>query len=952
MQTFDEIRGPGGNKRSSSFFECERGCTFKFLVQTFILIQTLRESDSYKDVRLFAGRLSGGAASTDQTSAPQAATTPDPASKPVAANSLELDVDAVTEKAELVAAEALMDVTRVPPVAAPAVVQKAPTEVVQQAALATTAPPPALTNPGESFGMAAFTSGKDVLSFTIPDADTITFSAWIYLPEIPGDAMPSESQSIKTIASTKTSGCESTPDSFGWAFFVHEWGSLNQQLRLQWTVAGTACLELRAKALVKYNKWQLVGFSFSGKRAMMYVGKQLVADSDAAEGDFFARGASYSGPLWPRDEANRATDKLFIGGFRPEAQGMHGFMGYMLDIRYYAHSWGTDAKQFFDFSTTRMDDAVAPDKKNLLDKTKVKAHIQFKQAPGPVENRITGEPGVAQSLMNPQQQGAPAPLFKSVPYVEKPDLSWIPKGPVSDINEITDVTPRPVLSDAEIKGAWPSRWTDKFSAEDLMKSQREADLMAEEVRKEMVHCWRGYKSTAWGRDEVRPVTGGGHNWVSIGITILDSLDTIYLMDLQQEFAEGEDFVRNLDFAAVRSGYHSLFEVTIRGLGGLLSAFSLSGHDIFLTKAADLGQRLMRAFVLESGLPKPQIDLASGGSRWVNWASGTNIAEVGTLQLEYRFLAAHTKRQEFWTTPDKAFMKIVENSENVGKGLVPIFLGSKQASAASGFFGSKISLGAMGDSYYEYLIKQYIQNGKRDTRYKNLFVKAMNEMMDRLIVKTNRGTIFVAEENGGRRLDRMDHLACFVSGMLLLGVMELPQSDVDPRWFPAAEGIAETCYKMYKLARTGLSPEYVKFDVNAKEGQPDIILPPDGAHNLLRPEAIEAIYYMWYYTGDPKYRVWAREMFLAFKKHSKAKYGYTALRDVRNPTIRSNQQESFWMAETMKYFYLIFSPRQRLDLHEWVLSTEAHPFKMPIEMPKGWKVIKYYLIRRSLSITHF
>ena len=103
---------------------------------------------------------------------------------------------------------------------------------------------------------------------------------------------------------------------------------------------------------------------------------------------------------------------------------------------------------------------------------------------------------------------------------------------------------------------------------------------------------------------------------------------------------------------------------------------------------------------------------------------------------------------------------------------------------------------MGDSYYEYLIKQFLQNGKRDERYKKLYVKAMNEMMDRLIVKTRQGTVFVAEENAGRRLDRMDHLACFVTGMLILGITELKPEEVDPRWYPAAEGIAETCYKMY------------------------------------------------------------------------------------------------------------------------------------------------------------
>ena len=110
---------------------------------------------------------------------------------------------------------------------------------------------------------------------------------------------------------------------------------------------------------------------------------------------------------------------------------------------------------------------------------------------------------------------------------------------------------------------------------------------------------------------------------------------------------------------------------------------------------------------------------------------------------------------------------------------------------------------------------------------------------------------------------------------------------------------------------------------------DMVIPPDGTHNLLRPEAMEALYYMWYHTGDPKYRKWAAEMFHALKKYSKTVYGYTAIKDVRNPVQKMNSQESFWLAETMKYFYLIFSPRSRLDLSEFVITTEAHPLRYPL-----------------------
>merc|ERR1712066_471692 len=111
-------------------------------------------------------------------------------------------------------------------------------------------------------------------------------------------------------------------------------------------------------------------------------------------------------------------------------------------------------------------------------------------------------------------------------------------------------------------------------------------------------------------------------------------------------------------------------------------------------------------------------------------------------------------------------------------------------------------------------------------------------------------------------------------------------------------------------------------------QGDMVIPPDAPHNLLRPEAIEAIYYMWYYTGDPKYRSWAHEMFSAFARHSKARYGYSAIIDVRqNPPRLRDSQESFWLAETLKYFYLVFAPRSTLSLEDFVLNTEAQPLRV-------------------------
>ena len=97
------------------------------------------------------------------------------------------------------------------------------------------------------------------------------------------------------------------------------------------------------------------------------------------------------------------------------------------------------------------------------------------------------------------------------------------------------------------------------------------------------HAWKGYKDHAWGRDELRPVSHGHSTWFDIGLTMVDSLDTMWLMDLKEEFNEARDWVKeSLHFD--KNLYVNLFEVTIRVLGSLLSTYRLTGDKDFLNKA--------------------------------------------------------------------------------------------------------------------------------------------------------------------------------------------------------------------------------------------------------------------------------------------------------------------------------------------------------------------------------
>ena len=97
------------------------------------------------------------------------------------------------------------------------------------------------------------------------------------------------------------------------------------------------------------------------------------------------------------------------------------------------------------------------------------------------------------------------------------------------------------------------------------------------------HAWKGYKQHCWGRDELKPISGGCSTWFNLGLTLVDSLDTMWLMGLKEEFSEARDWVAQ-ELVVAQPRDVNLFETTIRVLGGLLSAYHLSQDQIFLDRA--------------------------------------------------------------------------------------------------------------------------------------------------------------------------------------------------------------------------------------------------------------------------------------------------------------------------------------------------------------------------------
>ncbi|XP_065354276.1 endoplasmic reticulum mannosyl-oligosaccharide 1,2-alpha-mannosidase [Calliphora vicina] len=433
------------------------------------------------------------------------------------------------------------------------------------------------------------------------------------------------------------------------------------------------------------------------------------------------------------------------------------------------------------------------------------------------------------------------------------------------------------------------------------------------------HSWTGYKKYAWGHDNLKPISESSHDWFGLGLTLIDSLDTIYIMGLDDEFTEARNWIsENLNFDVNRDV--NLFEVTIRVLGGLLSAYHLSADKVFLQKSIELGNRLLPCFLSPSGIPYSDVNLAALSAHAPKWSPDSSTSEVTTIQLEFRDLSRITNVTLYESVSHRVNEKV--HALEKKNGLVPIFI-----NANTGTFRNyaTVSLGARGDSYYEYLVKQWIQTGHKENDFLVTdYIRAIDGVFSQLLRRTPKENhVYIGELINGKEFKpKMDHLTCYLPGTLLLGHhYGMPDSHL-----LLARDLLETCYQTYMKQPTQLAPEISYFAVGEHE-ELDIYVKPNDAHNLLRPEFVESLYYFYALTGNRTYQEMGWNIFQAFEKYTKVTHGYSSIGNVKNifNTRLRDMMESFWLGETLKYFYLLFSDNPKeIDLEQWVFNTEAHP----------------------------
>jgi len=441
------------------------------------------------------------------------------------------------------------------------------------------------------------------------------------------------------------------------------------------------------------------------------------------------------------------------------------------------------------------------------------------------------------------------------------------------------------------------------------------------VRKMMKHAWDNYAAYAWGKNELQPISHKGHSSSifgsgKFGATIVDGLDTLYIMGFMDEFNQGKEWIKNNLNLSGASTEMSVFETNIRFVGGLLSCFALTGDVIFREKAYHIAEKLLPAFDTPTGIPHALVNIGTGRSKNYAWASsGASIlSEFGTMSLEFNYLSDVTGNPVF----REKIQKINEVLRKLDRpdGLYPNYLNPR-----TGRWGQQhISIGALGDSFYEYLLKSWIQSGRTDENARLAYIDAMDSAINKLIQKSKEGLTYFAEMKFGRLEHKMDHLACFSGGMLGLSGKELGEP-YKTQHMELGSAITHTCHESYDRTNTKIGPEAFRFS-DAMEAR---ALRSSEKYYILRPEVVESYFIMWRLTHDPRYRQWGWEFVQALEKHCRVEGGYTGLKNVYSdePT-QDDVQQSFFLAETLKYLYLLFSDDELISLDQWVFNTEAHP----------------------------
>ncbi|KLO09026.1 glycoside hydrolase family 47 protein [Schizopora paradoxa] len=460
------------------------------------------------------------------------------------------------------------------------------------------------------------------------------------------------------------------------------------------------------------------------------------------------------------------------------------------------------------------------------------------------------------------------------------------------------------------------------------------------IVKMFTSAFDAYTKFAFGHDDLQPVSETFNDELNgFGASIVDAMDTALIMGLDDIFNTALNFSSQISFAhsPITANSVSVFENTIRFVGGFLSAFELSGnqHTILVEKAKELADQLAFAWVGDNDIPFGHLDFSTTPPTPL--IATSNIAEAGSLDLEWFTLSKFTGNDTYRNLTEKSVRHMIALPDPL-PGLPGQCIDPSTGESDCAY----VTWGGGSDSYFEYLVKYQRLTGMADQTFINTWRTAVDSSIKTLRkVSTVGDHVYLADfDDDGLIRHIGSHLACFHGGNWLLGGKLLNNNTI----VDVALDLVDACWNTYQSTATGIGPEtfaWISSDGNFTGGdapaasdlqfykEHGFYIFNGGSDYILRPEVLESNFYAWRVTGDIKYQQRAAAAAQSFQKFLTINGGFSGLNNVDSTATdadaRIDDQESFFFAEVMKYLFLTFDDPEHISLDNFVFNTEAHPF---------------------------
>ncbi|KAI8851243.1 glycoside hydrolase [Chytridium lagenaria] len=420
------------------------------------------------------------------------------------------------------------------------------------------------------------------------------------------------------------------------------------------------------------------------------------------------------------------------------------------------------------------------------------------------------------------------------------------------------------------------------------------------VKEMFYHGFYSYMSVAFPLDEMKPLSGAGFDTLgNFSLTLVDALDTLMVLGDKTSFIYGLRLLGTIDFRLDVNV--SVFETNIRILGGLLSCHIMAATDPYvskfydwslLEKAEDLGNRLLVAFDTPTGLPYGTVNLLTGVNK--DESEDVCTACAGSFSIEFTWLSLLTDNPKYEMAARRAMRALWKRRSTLD-------LFGNHINVRTGEWTYKeCTIGGLVDSYYEYLLKSYVGFSDEE-EYNEMFWRSYRAV--KIYMKQNDWHVDVDMNTGTMYAPLFHSLGAFWPGVKIMA------GDV-------SEAMAELNSISYLFNHVKFLPEALNLqNSNLVEGR--IGYP-------LRPEFVESLWLAFRATKDSNILQLGMEIVDRLNNMTRTKYGFANVKDVRTAELE-DKMESFFLAETLKYLYLLFDASNPFNSKNYIFNTEAHPF---------------------------